>query len=372
MDRVQASLGAKLFVAHLLVIVVGVITLLVAAMAFAPALFARHLAELATGPSTVLTPDNPHLTAAFRATMWQALIVAAGVASLAAFLTSLLVARRIVRPIQQMLAATQRIAAGNYAERVPCEPATARDELGRLATSFNTMASALEETERQRRALIGDVAHELRTPIATLEGYLEGLLDGVVEPSAETWARLHGEAGRLRRIVSDLQEVSRAEARQLSLTVRPVAPRTIITAALDRISTRFVEQGLDVEVAADSDLPPVAADYDRAIQVLTNLLTNALRYTPASGQVTVSAEHTGTTVTFRVRDTGIGFTREQATHLFDRFYRVEKSRARALGGTGVGLTIARALVEAMGGDIQADSPGPGHGSVFTFTLPVSR
>lgn len=372
MDRVRASLGAKLFVAHLLVIIVGVTTLLVAAMAFASALFTRHLAELASESATALTPDNPHLTAAFRATMWQALIVAAGVASLAAFLTSLFMARRIVRPIQQMLAATQRIAAGNYAERVPHDPATGRDELGRLATSFNTMASALEETERQRRALIGDVAHELRTPIATLEGYLEGLLDGVVEPSPETWARLHGEAGRLRRLVSDLQEVSRAEAGQLALIVRPVAPQTIIAAAVDQLSERFVEQGLTMAVTAAPDLPPVATDADRAIQVLTNLLTNALRYTPSPGQIAISAEPTGTTVTFRVRDTGIGFTHEQATHLFDRFYRAEKSRTRALGGTGVGLTIARALVEAMGGDIQADSPGPGHGSVFTFTLPIAR
>src|SRR5439155_1861499 len=132
------------------------------------------------------------------------------------------------------------------AERVPITPANAGDEVGQLAASFNAMAGALEQTERRRLELIGDVAHELRTPISTLEGYLEGLLDGVVEPSPRTWAKLHDEAGRLRRLVADLQDLSRAEARQSPLMVRPVAPAVIVQAALDRVGSQFAEKGLDL------------------------------------------------------------------------------------------------------------------------------
>ena len=234
------------------------------------------------------------------------------------------------------------------------------------------MPGALEQAERRRLELIGDVAHELRTPLATLEGYLEGLLDGVVEPSAPTWARLHDEARRLRRLVDDLQELSRAEARQLVLDIREAPAAAIVQAALDRLGAEFAERGLDLRVVVAPGLPPVRADRDRAVQVLTNLLTNALRYTPAPGRVEVAVARTGAAVTIRVADTGIGFTPEQAGRLFERFYRADGSRARALGGAGVGLAIARALVDAMGGRIWAESPGPGRGSTFAFTLPLAR
>jgi len=234
------------------------------------------------------------------------------------------------------------------------------------------MAASLEHAERRRLELIGDVAHELRTPIATLEGYLEGLLDGVVEPSERTWARLHAEAGRLRRLVEDLQELSRAEAHQLSVVVKPVAPQAIVQAAVDRLAADFAAKGLALNVSLAEALPEVQADPDRAVQVLTNLLTNALRYTPAPGRVDVQVSPAGQAVRFSVRDTGIGIAPEHLPHLFERFYRVDKSRSRSLGGTGIGLTIARALVKAMGGRIWAESPGPGQGSTFSFELPAAR
>lgn len=368
MRRIRASLGAKLFVAHLAVIAVGVATLVVAALTFAPGLFARHLA---------LVPDDPtardaHLAAAFRDALLQALAVSAALATATAILANLFVTGRIVRPVRRMLAATRRIAAGRYAERVPPDRATADDELGQLAASFNAMAAALEQAERRRVELVGDVAHELRTPIATLEGYLEGLLDGVVAPEPATWARLHGEARRLHRLVSDLQELSRAEAGQLALSPRSVPPAALADAALGRLGDQFAERGLALEVAVPGDLPPVLADPDRAVQALTNLLTNALRYTPPPGRVGLSAAREGDGVAFRVADTGVGFTREEGARLFERFYRVDHSRARASGGAGVGLTIARALAEAMGGRIRAESPGPGRGSTFTLTLPLAR
>jgi two-component system sensor histidine kinase BaeS len=239
-----------------------------------------------------------------------------------------------------------------------------------LATQFNTMAAELEAAERRRVALIGDVAHELRTPLATLEGYTEGLLDGVVAPDAATWALLHDEVGRLRRLVQDLQELSRAEARQLPLHIQPTDPAALATQALARVAGQFVEKQIILTNMVPADLPTVQADSDRIIQVLINLLGNALRYTPAEGAVCVSAEQNDGAVVFHIADSGIGIPPEHLSQLFERFYRVDKARSRALGGSGIGLTIAKALVQAHDGQIWAESPGAGKGATFSFSLPV--
>ena len=209
----------------------------------------------------------------------------------------------------------------------------------------------------------------LRTPIATLEGYLEGLLDGVVEPGPATWARLHGEAGRLRRLVDDLQELSRAEARQIPLALQPTEPTEIVQATLDRLAPAFADKNLALHCDAPQQLPRVQADSNRAVQVLSNVLTNALRYTPSPGDVHLAVRPIPGAVEFSVRDTGVGIAAEDTARVFERFYRVDKSRSRAQGGSGIGLTIAKALVEAMGGRIWAESPGPGQGATFSFTLP---
>lgn len=370
MSSWRSNLGAKLLLAHLVVITIASATLFVAALLVTPALFTHHLAlSAAEGGAPIV---DEHVAAAFRAAVLQSLLFAVGVGFLTALAASLYVSGRIVRPIRSMLAATRRIAAGNYAERVPDEELVADDELGQLAHSFNVMAAELETMERRRVEMLGDVAHELRTPISTLEGYLEGLLDGVVTPTPRLWARLHAEAGRLRRLVGDLQELSRAEAQQLTLAPRAVTADQITRGALDRLEARFAERGLELLVSPHGDLPPVRADLDRAVQVLTNLLTNSLRYTPVPGQVELRVSRRDTYLDFRVRDTGMGFTTDEAPRLFERFYRADKSRARSLGGAGVGLTIARALVDAMGGKIGAESPGPGRGSTFWFTLPLAR
>lgn len=376
MPKRRLGLGGRLFLSYLLVISMGVATQFAVASLLTPALFADHMARMGGmgGMSGMMgrgmdAAMDALLASAFSESLTQSLVLAAVVSSLAALLLSLLAARRIVRPLRRLVRAARHIAAGHYGERVPVT--AAGDELDALAAGFNEMAGALEATERRRLELIGDITHELRTPVATLEGYLEGLLDGVVEPSAETWARLHDEAGRLRRLVDDLQELSRAEAGQLALTPRPVAPAEIVRTAVERLRGAFDEKGLALTSEVRPDLPLVVADEGRAVQVLTNLLTNALRYTPAPGRVTLSAWRAEGMVAIAVRDTGIGFAAEHAPRLFERFYRVDRSRSRSLGGAGVGLTIARALVEAMGGRIQAESPGPGQGSTFTFTLPVA-
>src|SRR5262249_41665213 len=240
----RARLWTKLVLSHAVVVVVGVATLFLAASAVGPDLFTRQMAVM-MGPgmsgmmgtaSGVATAMQPELDAAFRTSLTQALLIATLAAALVALAVSAFVARQIARPIGRMLTATRRIAAGHYAERVASAPANEGDELGQLAASFNEMAGSLEQAERRRLDLVGNVAHELRTPIATLEGYLEGLLDGVVEPSPETWARLHDEAGGVRRRVDDLQELSRAEARQLALVLRPAAPAGPGGAAIHRPS----------------------------------------------------------------------------------------------------------------------------------------
>ncbi len=379
MSRVRGGVARTLLLSYLLVIVVGVVTLVAAAQAVGPAFFAASMARMmrAHGAGGMMGPGTdtsmtPYLRAAFRDALTAALLAATGAATLAALLVGALLSRQIVRPVRRLLGATRRIAAGHYAERVPVGPAGAGDELGHLAVSFNAMAAALEETERRRLALVGDVAHEIRTPLATLEASLEGLLDGVVESSPQTWATLHDEVGRLRRLADDLQELSRAEARQIPLTPRPIPPAAIMRAALDRLDGQFAEKGLVVACLVPATLPPVLADHDRAVQVVTNLLTNALRYTPAPGRVAVAAERRGDTVAITVTDSGVGLAPAHLAHLFERFYRVDRSRSRALGGTGVGLTIAKALVEAMGGQIRAESAGLGCGSVFTVTLPLAH
>ncbi len=311
------------------------------------------------------------LDAAFRQALMQGLLLATILATACALVLSYFVARQIARPVQRMLTATRRIGSGHYAERVVVPVANSGDELGQLAASFNEMASALEQTERRRVELVGDVAHELRTPITTLTGYLEGLLDGVVQPSPETWAKLHTEALRLRRLVDDLQELSRAEARQIPLHITRIAPDSILSAAQERVAPQFAEKGLDLHIAAPTGLPAVSADADRAVQVLTNLLTNALRYTPVPGHVKVRVAREGPMLAFQVHDTGVGIAPENLSRVFERFYRVEKSRTRALGGTGIGLTIAKALVESMHGTMRVESAGLGQGSAFTFTLPLA-
>jgi two-component system sensor histidine kinase BaeS len=370
----KTSLSGKFLLSYLLIVLVGVATLLAVTFALAPTLFQAQLMPiLQTHPEALTTAEaSQRILGDFLATLLLALAVAAIAAAVTSLATSLFVARRVTVPLQQMIQASERISAGHYAERIEVAPVHATDELGQLAASVNALAVALEQTERRRLEVIGDVTHELRTPIATLEGYLEGLLDGVIEPTPETWAMLHTQAGRLRRLVDDLQELSRAEARQIPLSLQPVAPQRLVQNTLEPLQGQFSEKGLELKVSLPEGLPPVIADPARAGQILTNLLVNALRYTPAPGKVELVVSREEGRVAFRVTDTGVGLTKEQLTHIFERFYRVDKSRSRAFGGSGIGLTIAQSLAQAMGGEIRAESAGLGQGSSFILTLPQAR
>jgi two-component system sensor histidine kinase BaeS len=368
----RRHLSLKLFLSYLVIIVVGVAVLITAAQLAVPTAFERHMAAMAEmmgGMSMMLEMD---LFSNFRSAVSEAVLLAGSAAVVAAVILSIFVSRRVVLPVQEMQTASQRIADGRYEERVGVPGKASRgelDELGRLALSFNQMASRLEQTEALRLELIGNVAHELRTPLASIKGYMEGLIDGVLPAEAATFQQVYHEADRLQRLVHDLQELSRVEAGAYELNLRPTAPERLVEGVAARLGRQFDEKGVALELDVHPDLPSVSADEDRIGQVLLNLVGNALQYTPSGGRVCLSARRDGARVRFAVEDTGIGIRPEHLPHVFERFYRVDKSRSRAGGGSGIGLTIARHLVEAHGGQIQAASDGLGRGSTFSFVLP---
>lgn len=373
LSRIRRHLGWKLFLSYLVVILVGIVVLASAAQFMVPNAFERHLTSMAVMMADMGPELGSGLFTNFRDAVNAALALAALAAFLVAVALSVFVSRQIVTPVQEMMVASRHIADGHYNERVVV-PGAAKpdvlDELAELAVSFNQMAARLEQIEATRRELIGNVAHELRIPLATIKGSMEGLIDGVLPPQACTFQQIYHEADRLQRLVHDLQELSQVEARAFELNVRPVPVRRLVHAVVTRLSCQFEEKGVTVETDVFPGLPPVQADEDRIVQVLLNLVGNALQYTPAGGQVRIAARHHGAEIHISVGDTGIGMAAEHLPLIFTRFYRVDKSRSRVGGGSGVGLTIAKHLVEAHGGRIWAESAGPGQGSTFTVTLPI--
>jgi histidine kinase len=374
----RRHLAAKLFLSYLIIIVVGMLVLTTAAELAIPQSFDRHLAAMGAMMGNMMGGSSGEMSmdlfANFRTAVREALALAALAAFLVAMLVSLFVSRQVVAPVRAMTNASQRIAEGHYEERVQVAGDLSKDELdelGRLALSFNQMAARLGQTESMRRQLIGDVAHELRTPLTTIKGSLEGLIDGVLPAEVETFQEIYREADRLQRLVNDLQELSRVEAGSYELNRRPVEVSQMVEITAARLGRQFEEKDMILETDLPDGLPMVLADEDRFGQVLLNLMGNALQYTSAGGKVTLTAQRAGNEVQVSVTDTGVGIPPEHLPHIFDRFYRVDKSRSRAGGGSGIGLTIAKYLVEAHGGRIWAQSPGSGKGSTFTFTLPIA-
>ncbi len=365
LSPLRRSLGLKILLSHLIIVLVGVVVLAGTATFQAPNSLLGHIQRMQeyVGEDPALAEDVRN---SFTEAVFEILFVAAAAALAASVVVSTYVARRIVTPIRQMMQASQRVAAGEYKERVPVP---SDDELGELAVSLNRMSAALDEVEERRLALIGDVAHELRTPLNNITGVMEGLIDGVLPDELETYLSVQHEVSRLRRLVQDLQEISRAEAGQLRIEARPLRLEESIEAAAARLGPQFAEKGVALDLQLPGDLPPAYADPDRVLQVLLNLLGNALQYTPAGGRVTVRSREEDSDLITEIQDTGIGIAAEHLPYVFERFYRVDKSRSRAGGGSGIGLTIAKHLVEAHGGSIRAVSAGPNQGSTLIFTLP---
>jgi signal transduction histidine kinase len=373
-NRLRGQLSWKLFLSYLLVILVGMGVLASATEYLMPAAFERHLAAMAAAMHEASPALAEDLFANFRHAVNESLALSTLAAFLIAVLVSVIISRQIVTPVRRMMAASQRIADGHYHERVAVPDGIAQerlDELGRLAVSFNQMTARLEQIEATRRDLIGNVAHELRTPLSTIRGYMEGLTDGVLAADVTTFQHIYRETDRLQRLVNDLQELSRVEGGAFDLHLQAMPVTHLLETVVARLAYQFEEKGVALKTEAATDLPLVRADEDRIGQVLLNLVGNALQYTPAGGQVLLTARQQGHEVHIAVMDTGVGISAEHLPFIFTRFYRVDKSRSRAGGGSGIGLTIARHLVEAHGGHIRAESAGPGLGSTFTFTLPVA-
>jgi two-component system, OmpR family, sensor histidine kinase BaeS len=367
--RERSGLAARLFVAQTLIAAVGAVTLWLVASAVGPPIFRAHLRRAA---EQVSPQTSQHVEDAFRSASVIS-VSAALLASLAAALAiSAYVTRRIAGPVVRLAAATRAVADGQYAIRV-ATPALGT-EFSTLTGSFNAMADRLETVETTRRRLLADLAHEMRTPLATLDAYFDGLEDGVVSVDTDAMAVLRTQTTRLARLASDISAVSRAEEGQLDLTVQTVAAAELVAAAAAAADGRYAAKGVTLATDVARGLPLLSADRDRLGQVLGNLLDNALRHTPAGGAVTVSARRRqdAGVVELVVADSGDGIPAEDLPHVFERFYRVDTARDRAHGGSGIGLAIAKALVQAHGGNIGAASDGPGRGSRFTITLPPGQ
>ena len=274
--------------------------------------------------------------------------------------------RRLGTPFADIMSATDAIAKGDLSVRLR---ENNRGPLGNLARRFNNMVAELERAEQQRRNLTADIAHELRTPLHIIQGNLEGMLDSVYEPTEEKITDTLDETRLLARLVDDLQTLSLAEAGQLPLHPTRFLLDDLLTDAAAGFESRAAAQNVELRVEVPDPSPEIEADYDRLIQVLANLLTNALRHTPTNGQITLNSESIPDGVRISVSDTGAGIPPEDLPYIFDRFWRSDKSRARTEGSSGLGLAITKQLILAHGGRISVESE-MAKGTTFTIELPV--
>ena len=356
--------GTRLLLAQGLVLLAGALTTWLVASAIGPAIFHDHLTQAGV-PHTA--SETRHTEEAFA----SALLVSLGVALVAAVTAALAVAwyfsRRVQGSLGEVAEAAAQIASGNYAARVT--PPGLGAEFATLADTYNALAQRLAATENTRRRMLADLAHEMRTPLATVDAHLEAVEDGVRDLDDGTLIVLREATRRLGRLAEDVGAVSRAEEGDLHLDLHTVAAESLATTATAAAAERYAAKGVRLE----TDLLARAVlevDEVRLGQVLGNLLDNALRHTPPGGTVTLRTRTVDRWVEYAVVDTGEGIEAEHLPHLFDRFYRVDTARDRLHGGSGIGLAIARALVEAHGGGISVSSPGRGRGAMFTVRLPT--
>ncbi|MFZ1669432.1 MAG: ATP-binding protein [Candidatus Nanopelagicales bacterium] len=362
----QLGLTTRLFAGQLIVVFVGAATLLLTAAIVAPRVFADHLARSGEDTPGV----QLHVRNAFESSFALSMLVATIAAGIAAGFLSWFLARRVARPISELAAASESVAAGNYQVAVP-RPAFGQ-ELSALSLAFGEMADQLASTDATRARMLADLAHELRTPLATLEAYIDGVEDKVVPASPESFATMREQVTRLRRLSNDLREAAAAQegALHVQLTAQPIQP--IVSKAVAGGEPRFAAKSVNlVNSGIVGEGVLVAADGDRLQQVLANLLDNALRHTPSGGSVRVHCTTTPTAVEIRVIDDGDGIPAEHLDSIFERFHRVDESRAfdRDGGGSGLGLTIARAIVIDHHGTLTATSAGTDTGTTIRMQLP---
>ena len=307
-------------------------------------------------------------TARFVRTVWWELLVAGAIAAFIALALARFLARGMTQPLRDMAEAAGNMARGEYRQRVQ---ASSRDEVGQLAVAFNRMAGEMESVERLRHDLVANVSHELKTPISALRARLENVLDGVEEPSPELLAAMLNQSERLSRLVDQLLDLSQLESGSVPLSREPVELAPLVQRVAGDVTASRPDRVVEVRSEVPKDLPVVNADPERLHQVLFNLLDNAYRFSPTGGVVTVRAARDNGALRVSVEDTGPGIPAEHLPLVFERFYRADPSRSRQDGGTGIGLAIARSVVEAHGGEIWAEST-VGKGATFSFVLPVGE
>ena len=309
-------------------------------------------------------PESPE--SKFLENLNQAVILSVLVALVVATLLGVFLARTISRPIREVTAATKIVAGGDLGYQVPVRT---KDEIGELAASFNQMSADLDQANEQRRQMTADIAHDLRTPLSVILGYMEALSAGKLEPTPETFAVMYAKGQHLRHLIDDLRILALADSGELTLTRRLVQPSTLLehTALAHAVEAR--EKGIDLHVEASDDLPEFEVDPDRMTQVLGNLVSNSLRYTPEGGEIALTAARENQDIVLVVRDNGSGIAPDDVTQIFDRFYRSDRSRQQN-GESGLGLAIAKSIVQAHGGTISAAST-LGEGTTFSIRMPLN-
>jgi signal transduction histidine kinase len=358
------SLRWKLIVSYLVVAAAGTLALIGTAELISGQFYEAHIREMtARYGSSAMDPMHEELRDGFARTLGRSLLVGLAVGIPLALAVAFWVARRVLGPVETVSQAARRIASGAYSERLPAGEA---DELGLLFEEFNRMAASLESTETKRVELIGTVAHELRTPLSGLQGYAEGLSDGLFTRDQAAQA-IEREVARLKRLVNDLTEVSKVESGAVELRLETTDLSALARDVGERYEPMFREAGVFLCLDLPTERLCALADRDRVAQIVVNLLSNALRHAPGN-PVELRVRRQNKEIRLEVKDFGLGIGKEHLPHLFERFYRADASRASASGGSGVGLTISSHLAQAMGGRLEVES-AVGKGSSFALILP---
>lgn len=372
---IQSHLNIKLFLSFLLIIIVFTLVLIAAVELVMPNAFENHLIFMGTlleGGGSVLEEHDLNLYQSFRHAVYDSLLFALPVSIVFAILVSVFFSREFVRPIKKLSEKSYKISEGKYDQRVALPKDLSMDEmdeLRQLAINFNHMASQLEMTENLRRQLIGDVSHELRTPISLIKASMEGLIDGVVTPSEEVFYQVQVEADRLTKLINDLQELNIIESGAYTLKKVEFDLNQVISQVIQNLSPQYNTKNISIIDHTKDEVFKTQIDIDRIKQVLTNILANAFQYSEINGKVEITCLRKDGFLEISIMDHGRGISREDLPHIFTRFFRADKSRSRKSGGTGIGLTVAKQLVEAHGGNVRVKSEGIGKGTTITFTIP---
>lgn len=363
----RPGIGLRLIAAQAIVVITGAVATTVVAAVVGPPLFREHLHRAGVPADSM---EEAHAEEAYGYATVISIGAAVAMSALVALAVSYYVSRRLQQSVTEVASAAKAVARGQYDTRV--SPPRLGDEFDALAVAFNQMASRLQTVDSSRQRLFGDLAHEIRTPVAVLEAYVEALEDGVRTLTPSTAAMLRDQTRRLVRFSEDVAALAKAEESSFSLARSMIDVTSVARRCVAAAQERFGTNNVTLRLPQRQQLPPLWADEQRLAQVFGNLLDNALLHTPLGGSVELTCARNGDSVIVTVADDGEGIAAEHLPMIFERFYRADTARDREHGGAGLGLAIAKALVEAHGGTISVNSAGPGTGATFTVDLPVTR